>query len=306
MLLRYFVLGCVGLSISGFVVACSGSTSGGGTSAAPVPADQFVSRYVGAVCDNIGGCCQNAGFAYDAQGCKTLGNQEFGSKFDANQPGVVYDADAAGACVAAIQKAASTCSGLDMGIASACANILKGTLQDGESCTSDAQCAAPPGGDAYCEVPLDAPSGVCVVHARGKAGDPCGATCTEHSDGSSECGSSSTSTGNATCYTNDGLYCDQTCKPVIAVGQPCEFEGCAMGAYCGNGFCTAYPAVGEACGQGYLCAEGAFCQGTTCQALLADGQACESGDQCKSGHCAGTVCGADTFVDQEICNGVKP
>jgi hypothetical protein len=306
MRLRWFVLGSVGLSISSLVVACSGSTSGGGTSAAPVPADQFVSRYVGAVCDNIGGCCQKSGFAYDAQGCTALGTQEIGAEFNPNQQGVVYDADAAGACIAALQKAASTCSSFDVESASACAGIFKGTLQEGAACTSSMQCATPVAGDAYCDVPLDGQSGTCVVHARGKAGDACNATCTDYPDGSGECSSSTSSTGTATCYTNDGLYCDQTCKPVIAVGQPCEIEGCAMGAYCNNGFCTAYPAAGEACAQGYLCAQGTFCQGSTCQAQLADGQACESGDQCKSGSCSGGVCGADTFVSQEVCSGVKP
>jgi len=306
MLLRWFVLAGLGAASSLLVVGCSGSTSGGGTNAAPVPVDQFVSRYVSAVCDNIGGCCQQAGLAYDAQGCTTLGTNEVSSEFDPNQPGVTYDANAAGACIAALKKAASTCSGFDVETATACKGIFKGSLQAGETCTSSVQCAAPSNGDAHCDVPLDAPSGTCVVNTRGKSGDACGATCTEHQDGSSDCSGSSSSSGTAICYTNDGLYCDQTCKPVIALGQPCEIDGCALGAYCATGVCTAYPTAGQACADGYLCADGLFCDGSACQTQLANAQLYETDDWCQSGYCSNGACAADSIVSSEVCSGTKP
>lgn len=297
----FFTLVALGsLSLAG---GCSGSTTDGGGST-PVPADQFVTRFIDAVCNNIGSCCQQSGFAYDAAGCKALGQAEFKQPVS-ESPSVVYDPNAAGDCIAAVQKAATSCGAFDFD-SSACEAILKGTLQAGAVCASSEECADPAGGNAYCDVPLDATSGKCVVETRGKSGESCGSTCTDHGDGSSDCMGSTQWTGQASCYVNDGLYCNGTCQPVIPVGQPCEVDGCAMGAYCQAGTCTAFPSAGEPCADGYLCGDASYCDpGGTCQSEKAKGQSCASDEECSTHRCDAGLCSTDTIVSKELCSGTK-
>jgi hypothetical protein len=264
-----------------------------------VPKDQFIGRFVDAVCDNVGPCCQSAGLSYDAAGCKALGNAELEKDLDLDRPNVKYDAAAGGKCIEAVKNAAQSCGHIDIDGGPECSGFLVGTLPEGAACESSVECA---GAYARCDISGPAAQGVCVVEPRGKAGDPCGDTCTEHGS-SSECFGSTSSTGTARCYTNDGLYCDQTCKPLIAVGQPCEAEGCVDGAYCTGGSCAALPAAGEPCAQTYVCGADLYCDlNTTCQKRKADGQACQDGSECVAGNCQSGVCG-DSLASATLCSG---
>lgn len=298
--LLFAVLGLGGVLVSS---GCSGSTTDDG-GAASVPKDQFISRFVDAVCDSVGPCCQNAGFTYDAAGCKALGNAELSKDFALDRPNVKYDAAAGGKCIEAVRKAVQSCSTIDIVGGPECSGVLAGTLPEGAACEASIECAAPAGAHAHYDSPGPDPQGVCVVEARGKTGDPCGATCTEHDSGS-DCFGSSSSSGTAICYTNDGLYCDQTCKPLIAVGQPCEAEGCVDGAYCSGGSCTTLPAAGAPCAQGILCGEGLYCdEFTTCQPPKAEGQPCVSSFECVTEHCdAEGVCTKDSLASATLCSG---
>ena len=286
---------------------CGGSTGDGSSSATPVPADQFVSAFVDAVCDNLGPCCQKSGLKYDAAGCKAVGMEEFASDFKPDLPNTLYDAAAAGKCVAAVKNAATTCSDFD-GIDELCSRILKGTLPEGATCTEDEECAAPANGRADCDYAIDAQNGKCVVQARGKLGEGCSDTCTESASSISCSGGSggASSSGNATCYTNDGVYCDGTCTPVIPLGGACEYEGCVTGAFCNQGKCAAIPGAGSACANGYDCAEGHYCdEKQICQKQKALGQPCASSDECSTNECDGTTCVVESPVSTEICDGTK-
>lgn len=142
---------------------CSGSTTSDG--AQPVPADQFVERVVSAVCDNVGPCCQSAGFPYDPAACKALGNSDLSASYALGNPNVDYDAVAAGKCVAAISDLVRSCGAVDLDGLEQCDLVLVGKLPAGAACQKSVECAAPAGGNAYCD------QGACVTEPRGTAGD---------------------------------------------------------------------------------------------------------------------------------------
>jgi hypothetical protein len=308
--MRWNATAVVVLSCGFIAAACSGSTTNesGGT---PVPADQFVTRFVDAVCDSIGNCCQAAGFSYNREQCKTLGYIELGQEFEPNvPPNVKYDATAAGNCIQAAKNAALTCGAFDLDDEPSCAQIFNGTLQPGASCTADYECADSATDDAYCDQTVVDQPGVCVLESqlRGNAGDACGSTCTEDPDGSgTSCTSGSgTGTGPASCFTNDGLYCDQTCKPLIAIGQACiDFESCVTGAFCNQGTCAALPSAGQPCAQGYLCADDVYCSTAgSCEPRKPEGASCLDSTECVTDRCRDGLCAKDTIVSQELCSGV--
>lgn len=306
--LAWIFVGCAGLITA---AGCSGSTEGGsGSSAAPVPADQFISTFVNTICDNVGQCCQAAGYAYDANGCKTALNTELGAEFNPTMPNIKYDEQAAGNCIDAVKKALPGCVESDL---PDCEAVIQGTLPAGATCTKSAECAEPAGGGAYCEKPDGATQGTCVQEPRGKLGDGCSSTCTEKGSstmcegGGGTGGTGGGTSGNASCYTNDGLYCEGTCKPVIPLDGACEYSGCVTGAYCAQGKCTALPGPGSSCAQSYECAPGAYCDETTttCQAAKQDGQPCQYSGECASDSCNNGTCGPDTLANQLLCNGSK-
>lgn len=234
-----------GMSFSTLLViaACSGSTdSGSGAAASPIPEDQLVRSYVAAVCDNIGSCCEVEGFAHDPNKCTELGLKELADELPNTSDGrVVYDANAAGACVRALAEAAKSCKPL---YAAECDGVFKGTLAPGEACTLSIECAPAGAGEVSC----DYESKVCVVSPRGGVGDGCSQTCTETDSGGMECSGSGGSTGGpepgpSICYTNDGVACsgDYKCTPLAGLGEPCFYDGCVEGATCGSAGVCCHP-----------------------------------------------------------------
>lgn len=292
------------LGLSGVTLAsgCSGSTSGE-QSTNPVPQDQFVTTFVNAVCDNIGACCDKEGYAYDQTKCKAVASTQYGTLFK-QSPNVEYDPQSAGNCIEAVKQAAAGCSTLDIDGGQACLNVYRGKLPEGAECNSSIECAAPPVGDASCEGELQGVPGHCVVDKRGAAGDACYATCTQ--DGSSTgCGSSGGDPKSASCYTNDGLYCNAAyvCEKLAALGAACQNDGCVSGAYCDSGTCALLPVAGESCGNGYSCAPGAYCQGGSCMPTKSAGEACTSYDECGKADCQDGVCKMASLASPGVCDG---
>jgi hypothetical protein len=151
---------------------------------------------------------------------------------------------------------------------------------------------------------MDDPSGqtaqsVCVVSSfttsvHGKLGAACDGDCETGGDCSSSSpaptggtGTGPTTPAPASCYADDGLQCDfssQTCQPLIAIGQPCSFEGCVVGAYCAASVCTR---------------------------SKADGAPCADGIECSSGSCnfphdpdaLNSICGSSSFANAQTCVG---
>lgn len=97
----------------------------------------------------------------------------------------------------------------------------------------------------------------------------------------------------------DGGQCanDFDCRSEFCSGDSVDFNGNVT-----FGTCGVAPAIGQPC-DGDDCAEGAFCDfgpsGQTCTALLTDGSACNGDDECASGGCNGTpgTCGVTTTCD---------
>jgi hypothetical protein len=96
----------------------------------------------------------------------------------------------------------------------------------------------------------------------------------------------------------------------IAIGQACHTalpDACAPGAFCGDtnvntqdfdGTCMALPSAGAACAMvpfGPSCAPGLHCDAGTCRETHVIGGSCTTNGECFSGHCAGTVCAANTL-----------
>lgn len=299
------LLGCA-------VVGCSGSGSSGGGTASPITAQDFLQAWAQAICKNIAGCCQTSGYPYDASACESALVSEFPAP-----PGAKYDAQAASACV---QEAASLASGCHSwvdptrkALNAACDPVFTGSLQLGQPCNNDVQCASGPNGEhRLCTYSKSTASQVCTAITRGKAGDACTETCTELADGQFDC--SDLQGGAVTaCFTNDGLHCSSTgtCAAQLSVGQSCTSSfDCKSGTHCDlmSGQCAAQLPLGGACFEDKDCVAGAFCNMTTsqCEAQRSDGASCTTSNQCKSDQCvqSGTqaVC-SSSLASPDLCAG---
>lgn len=322
------ILACAAL-VGGVVGGCGGSTSG--TSSGPVPQSQFPARFESAVCDNIGSCCQSGGYKYDAAGCKSVLDQNFGQLFSSKN--TVYSASAAGPCIDSVSAAFASCKGFDGVSADACQKVFIGTQPAGGSCTSSTECKPVANAEVYCNHPLGAGGqagsgqGTCTVKPRGKKGDGCDETCTENGNvtgcsssggGGAGGGGGAPPSGNATCYTNDGLYCagNGVCTELSPIGQACtSYNSCVDGAYCdSNNTCAKKKAAGSSCSSfSNECKDGAYCAdpthtgtGTgTCTNKKVDGQACSSFEECQSDDCQNGKCssGSSGGISPAMCSG---
>jgi len=178
-----------------------------------------------------------------------------------------------------------------------CAELLIGSVAEGELCTFDAECA--PG--LRCEG--DVCPGTCVVGeiAQCEVGE-CGADAVCASSGECEPRKQNGEECVAVEFENscvDGWYCslgdsfELTCQPTIAVDQPCNNSGffiCEGGQVCEGATCREPTALGQACGSSQECGIDAFCDfnnTSTCIATRTEGQACD-GDV--GGECGGLLC----------------
>jgi len=288
-----------GLSL--LAVACGGRESNG---AAPIALSDVPNQLVAAYCNGFGNCCASKGFAFNATVCNTSLNGRITADNICPATGV-YDAQAAGDCLAELQSELSSCS-TSGNTASACNRICPGTLSPGATCQSDQDCAPSASGTVLCTP--SATSGatsVCVVFSHGKAGDPCQATCTTTATDSGlgvYCHALAIDFDmpvTASCYASDGLICstNAVCNQLPTVGSRCAAE-CAADAYCdfNTALCTAKIALGASCATlnsycsmngcpASICVDSAYCSvAQICEAKKAGGATCQSSDEC-NGFC---------------------
>lgn len=311
--------------VGGLLGGCSGSSSSGGP--APVPKSQFKTRFESAVCDNIGGCCKSAGYAYDAAKCKQAIDQSLTGLLDSTY--TTYDAQAAGTCLDAISTATSSCKGFDV-LDSVCMKTFVGARAPGQPCVAPGDCAPVAGVDVSCEYTATAggggssgsggssgnSQGTCVVKPIGKKGDSCDETCITYG-GASACGpglgNGGSSGGNARCYTDDGLYCGDNgmCDALVPIGQSCAPAGlCVLSAYCNSNYmCVAKGSVGSPCTQTH-CKYGTYCAGIdasgngTCANVKPAGASCSTPEACQSGECQNGKCTSSSYgVTAGLCSG---
>jgi hypothetical protein len=88
---------------------------------------------------------------------------------------------------------------------------------------------------------------VCHEIPHGKSGDPCIFTCRPGDDCTRSTYGTDPWPGPATCFEDEGLYCNQTCKPLVGLGAACsEDTECGFLAFCA-GTCQKRGSKGEAC-----------------------------------------------------------
>jgi hypothetical protein len=160
------------------------------------------------------------------------------------------DADAAAACLAAYQEAATRCEASP--VIEACRGVIVGANKAGESCTVGAYECRLLEAQSICLLPEpDAEVGACKYPPRGKAGDPCQYTCPK----GQSCAVTRSGPDNAVltmCFESDGLYCDFSgeaalCAPLVGANMPCPHDSaCGSDARC-RGTCQHAGTEGEDC-----------------------------------------------------------
>jgi hypothetical protein len=259
-----------------------------------VPEEEFVAEFGGASCVGLAVCCQEAGHGFNAAQCQALTSAPVNT-----DPSLTYDPRVAGECLNAVQNAEVAC---DSGGAApaACDRVYQGSLQPGEACSEDVQCATSDLGEAECDL-FDS---VCTVTRRGVLGDACSASCEEVGTGGYVCtgGDSSLPPYQAVhCYRDDGVSCEEgVCSPIAAIGEPCtSVFSCGPDTYCDSegGVCAAVALVSESCDT-KSCVAAAYCaDDATCRALGHEGEPCTTSEECVGFDCDGSVCGPDTPLD---------
>lgn len=186
-----------------------------------------------------------------------------------------YDADAAAECAAMLEGI--TCEELSGAPDLTACDVWGGTVPDGGSCATGAECQSGGCDPGECDPALSCCAGSCAAPAADE-GVAIGGDCTFEA-----CASDA--------------YCDltatpATCRELVALDQPCSEGECAVDLYCrvtdpsaGTGVCAALPAEGEACDPAYpACARADnWCDpaDSTCHQLAAVGDACdEIADNC--------------------------
>jgi hypothetical protein len=129
----------------------------------------------------------------------------------------------------------------------------------GDSCASDADCAA----EYHCT------AGKCAADAG-----PGGAC-----------------TNDAGCL--DGYHCSETtgkCAADLPLGSPCTVtDDCVEGLECLSGTCSDKLADGSPCTLDVQCGPDSHCD-TVCTTDLPDGAACDEPSDCGAGNCGGGIC----------------
>ena len=286
-------------------LACSssdpapGTSSQGGAGGASALAD-FLDRTADAICDNVGACCQDHGYAYDAKGCHAWFAGQINPAYAMETLGATIDAAAIDECVARATEYASACvpsEAVRRAYEDACARVVTGPKAIGEVCSHDHECAQPAGGQgaAKCYQPSAAGGDtVCMIRLPPEQGLPCRATVPSFSE----------------CSRDDALFCSFStgkCETKQPLGSPClDTGGCLAGSSCRSGTCLAQGAPGEDCG-GYAdgCADGDACDPVTklCVARLPDGADCTQNLDCRSVSCQDTCQPRGLVATTALCDG---
>jgi len=265
-------------------------------SSGPIALEELSARVAESFCRLIEPCCPE-GASFDQQSCvRMLGDGVF--DVDVADPAKYsYDANAAGACLDALDGLGNLCSDSAMTLSTmpdACGVPFQGTVPPGGACAASIECARPTGGDVDCD------EGVCIVERTAAEGEACYWTCTRrgagYSCGSSNVGIAGTPVEQGRCYTNDGLHCSsgRVCARREGLGGACARDGgCQDELYCDflAGTCQSrlgagMPCTGGDCQQGHYCDSGT----RTCALQAQSGSPCSDSDACLDGFCDAGIC----------------
>jgi hypothetical protein len=304
----------VGSALLGNALGCGGSGSGNGATLA-AGKDDFIAKY----CAEYAPCCAKVNRPSDGATCRIF--------FSALTP-PNYNAAAANDCLTEVHAAAASptfCDGLSNASEPSCSKVFdsaSGTLQPGEPCTQDEECAPSAEGKVTCMSVFNNGAEIrkCQVQIAGKAGDsPCAGTVDGNITYYSFSGPVTDVAPKAyLCDVATAVYCDSSsrkCTAIGMLGDTCTTNSgqytCVKAAYCDftTRTCTATKAVGEACHSfPQECSVGNYCDDATmkCAVALADGTACMSSLTCASKTCVNGKCakpGSSDFGLALICGG---
>lgn len=243
---------------------------------APKPTAETCKKFVGGICNSkTEECCKTAGHAWDKDACNTGLDYYCQTLVDEVTLGrATYNESYLDACVKGWEESLAKCtiSGLESAkYQIPCAQLFNGKIKLGEACkgTRYAECEAPPGFGAYCDIKPGAKEGRCRGYGFVGAGAGCNYT------------------GTTVRYCETGLYCDvttptSTCKPQKKLGDACtgsDDYSCGFEAKCNDMY--------------------------KCEALGAEGATCAKPEDCLSYECDAGKCtkGADPVVSSWMCNG---
>lgn len=230
----------------------TGSNDGPGAGAArPVSAANFTEELSQAMCGGIGGCCDEAGLAYDRANCEVVLNAVYGSVLQEATTTDAFDEELAGDCVAQVRADSSSCNFANFG---------------GDSCNTVFSAA---------------------TAVKRQEGETCGQTCELAADGTS-CFIYSNDPGE--CYREDGLYCDAVlgeCARLVPDGEQCaESLDCETG-FCSSTVCIPKLPEGADCFDDRACEAGLRCEFSSgsCAPKAAAGEDCIFYEDCESNSC---------------------
>jgi hypothetical protein len=282
-----------------------------GASGASVPIEDLADAYADAMCSRYARC----GVVVSAAACRDSFRLSFATIQHSVEEGrIAYDGAAVASCLAGLAAAAcdvtSESSRVDP---AACAQAIRGTVPDGQTCHASNECAS-----ESCD--LTACSDGCCTGtcdptvAEAAIGQPCSA---------SDC--------------VEGAFCDasETCAALLPAGRPCAVDDwCSYGLSCVDDVCVDSANRGDACAAGTECHDlGDRCDGAMrcvarsglgggcgdagfdgvfdCQApLVCDtaSRTCEDpptiGQPCQTSCAAGAFCNAGRTCEAPRVNGM--
>lgn len=247
------------------LAACGGDPSPDAPAQPPPPieAASFMAEYEQALCDHAARCSLNA--SYLDETCKESVRALFGEDVEAAiQAGrILYDAEAAGACVAGLRATDCLAEQPSDATLAACFRALQGTVQTDKPCFGTFECA----------------SGVCPS----VTGDICPTVC----EPAASVGEACSLLSGPDCDARQGLRCSGgTCVSPVGIKGACvDNFGCQSGLVCVANQCVPLRAEGYGCAKDSSCAPGNFCasggdEGGICEARVPEGGDCsqDSGD----------------------------
>lgn len=284
-----------GGSVTGGDSAEGGQAEGGETSMAGAagtggPYPVTLEGLFQAQCDAAVSCCTQKGMGAQPNRCAgEFGWSRIEGKLENGK--VVLDSDALEDCIAAYEKAATTCT--ETGIAVACRGLLAGTRPPGEQCSDFEECDRRDG-PVICRFEGNATMGTCTPLIHAKEGEPCEADCVNRAECSGNEGGVTTGP-RVYCLEAEGLYCSPengACRGIRALGEECE-NGTACGS---EGRCkpTSSSSVERSCVLG-------LSLGKECQTI--DRVACENELWCDgpAGATEVGVCREYEFFKEAVC-----
>lgn len=229
----------------------------------PVEASAFMNAYADAICNRAAKCFPVA--SYLDPTCRAETRKFFGEDVEAAIAAgrIVYDTDAAGACVAGLEALDCLAEHPSDPTLAACYEALTGTVQKDQPCFGTFECA----------------EGLCYS----TTGDACPTVCQAVAKKGEACSLLS----GPYCDEREGLRCSQgTCVVPASKGGAClDNFGCTSGTVCVGNECVPLRKTGYGCAKDSSCASGNFCaaggdEGGLCEERVPEGGACsqDAGD----------------------------